>query len=145
MIKTDSKPVKEMLVHVLHVDDDEDFRVISKRLLEKQGSFQVEGADSVEQALQKVRQKPYDAIVSDYKMFGKTGLELFTEIRGNGNDAPFFLVTGEKREEIVKEALNLGVDRCFSKDRAFEVLFVELASGIKEAVKSKRSTVPKTG
>jgi len=140
MIKTDSEPAKETMVQVLHVDDDEDFLVISKRLLEKQGSFHVESADSAEEALQKLEQKPYDAIVSDYQMFSKNGLELFTEIRNKENDVPFFLVTGEKREEIVNEAFNLGVDRCFSKDRNFEALFAELASEIKEAVKTKRST-----
>jgi DNA-binding NtrC family response regulator len=139
MIRTDSKPFTKTL-NVLHVDDDEDFLVISKRLLEKQGSLQVESADSVKQALEKIRQKLYDAIVSDYKMFDKTGLELFTEIRDNEIDVPFFLVTGEKREEIVNEALNLGVSMCFNKDGNLEELFMELASGIKEAVKAKHPT-----
>jgi two-component system response regulator PilR (NtrC family) len=123
----------------LHVDDDEDFLIISKRLLEKQG-LQVESVNSVKQALQKIGQKHYDTIVSDYKMFDKTGLELFAVIRNSGNDVPFFLVTGEEREEIFNKALNLGVDKCFSKDRNFEALYVELASAIKEAANTKHST-----
>ena len=136
---TDKESTKEAFVHVLHVDDDDDFRVISKRLLEKQGSLQVEGALSAKEGLQKLNQKPYDAVVSDYQMFGKNGLEFFTEIRANGHDTPFFLVTGEKRENIMNEALNLGVNKCFSKDCGFEALYVELASAIKDAVKAKQS------
>jgi CheY-like chemotaxis protein len=135
MIENNSKPAKKALVHVLHVDDDDDFLVISKRLLERQGSFQVESANSAKQALQKLKQKQYDAIVSDYKMFGKTGLELFSELRDSGNNAPFFLVTGEKRDEVFNECLKIGVNGCFSKDKKFEVLYVEVASAIKEAVK----------
>ncbi len=145
MIETDSEPATETLVHVLHVDDDEDFLIITKRSLENQGSFLVESADSVKKALHKVRKKAYDAIISDYQMFGKTGLELFTAIRDEGKDVPFFLVTGEKREEIMNEALNLGVDRCFSKDRNLESLYAELASAIKEAVKARPSSDAEVG
>lgn len=133
-----SETAKQTLTLVLHVDDDDDFLVISKRLLERQGSFQLESVLSVKQALQKVGQKSYDAVVSDYQMFGRSGLEFLKELRAAGNDVPFFLVTGDPREEIVLEALNLGVDRCFSKNGVFDVLFVELASAINEAVKAKR-------
>jgi hypothetical protein len=50
------------------------------------------------------------------------------------------LFTGERREEIVNEAHDLGVDRCFSKNGNFGVVYVELASAIKEAVKAKRKS-----
>jgi len=135
---TTAEAAKDLLTRVLHVDDDDDFLVISKRLLERQGSFLVETALSVKQALQKIEQKTYDAVVSDYQMFGKSGLEFLKELRADGNDIPFFLVTGDCREEVVIEALNLGVDRCFRKDVNFDVLFVELAYAINESVKAKQ-------
>jgi len=130
---------KETLINVLHVDDDDDFLIISKRLLERQGSFQVETVVSVKEALQKIMKKPYDAIISDYQMFGRSGLDFLKELRDGGNDVPFFLFTGERREEIAIEALNQGADRHFNKNGDSEVLFVELAYAIKEAVKSKRA------
>ena len=137
--KTNSDPAKETLIRVLHVDDDDDFLIISKRLLERQGQFQVESVLSVKEALQKLRQTSYDVIISDYQMFGKTGLEFLKELRDAGNDAPFFLFTGERREKIAGEALNFGAARCFNKNGNFEVVYVELASAIKEAVKAKRA------
>jgi len=136
---TNANPAKETLMHVLHVDDDDDFLIISKRLLERQGSFQIDVASSVKEALQKLGQKPYDAIISDYQMFGRTGLDFLKELRNEGNDVPFFLFTGERKEEIAGEALNFGVDRCFSKNGNYEVVYVELAYAIKEAVKAKRA------
>jgi len=42
------------LFKVLHVDDDEDFLIISKRQFEKLGQFQVETAFSVNEALKKL-------------------------------------------------------------------------------------------
>jgi len=131
-------PAREAVIHVLHVDDD-DFLIISKRFLERQGSFQVESVLSVKEALQKIMQKPYDAIISDYQMFGRSGLDFLKELRDGGNDVPFFLFTGERREEIAIEALNHGADRYFNKNRDSEVLFVELAYAIREAVKAKRA------
>ena len=132
-------PAREAVIHVLHVDDDDDFLIISKRFLERQGSFQVESVLSVKEALQKIMQKPYDAIISDYQMFGRSGLDFLKELRDGGNDVPFFLFTGERREEIAIEALNHGADRYFNKNGDSEVLFVELAYAIKEAVKAKRA------
>ena len=147
MVKIDAKqlpttnvdPAKETLMHILHVDDDDDFLIISKRFLERQGSFQIEAALSVKEALQKLGQKSYDVIISDYQMFGRTGLDFLKELRNRGNDVPFFLFTGERREEIAVEALNFGADRCFNKNGNYEVMYVELAYAIKEAVKAKRA------
>ena len=119
--KTGTEPAKEAVVRVLHVDDDDDFLVISKRLLERQGSLKVESATSVKTALQKLRQKSFDAIVSDYQMFGKTGLEFFSEIRADENDAPFFLLTGEQREEIARYEANL-LNGFWSKKRYYGFL-----------------------
>lgn len=127
---------KDALIRVLHVDDDDDFLIISKRFLERQGSFQIETASSVNEALQKIRQKPYDVIVSDYRMFGRSGLEFLKDLRDSGNDVPFFLFTGECGKEIAIDALNLGADRYFNKNGNLEVVYVELAHSLKKAVKS---------
>ena len=133
---TDSNPEKSTLIRVLHVDDDADFLVISKRLLGRQGSFQVECVTSVKQAMKKLEQESYDVIVSDYRLLGRNGLEFYTELRDKGNSFPFFLLTGEPRNEIADDAFNMGVDRCFSKNEKVELVFGELASAIKEAIRS---------
>jgi len=129
----------EPLIPVLHVDDDEDFLIISKRNLEKQGSFQIETALSVKEALEKIGQKSFDIIVSDYQMLGRSGLDFLKELKNSGNDVPFFLFMGESREEIAIEALNLGADRFFNKNGNPKLVYVELAHGIRELVKAKRA------
>jgi PAS domain S-box-containing protein len=132
-----SKP--ETLIHVLHVDDDADFLKCSKRILEMYDPFQIETAVSVKEALQKIRQKAYDVIVSDYLMPERNGLNLLKELRNRGNDVPFILFTGKGREEIAIEALNLGADRYFNKSGKPETVYGELSHSIIAAVNAKRA------
>ena len=50
---------KREFLRVLHVDDDADFLNTAKQILEMQGSFQVETARSVEEALEKMKKKRF--------------------------------------------------------------------------------------
>jgi DNA-binding response OmpR family regulator len=130
---------KDTLIRVLHVDDDDDFLIISKRFLERQGSFQIETASSVKEALQKIKQKKYDVIISDYQMPEMNGLDLLKELRAGENNVPFILLTGEGREEIAMEALNFGADRYFNKNGNPAILYRELVHSLRKAVKAKRA------
>ena len=114
---------KDALIRVLHVDDDDDFLIISKRFLERQGSFQLETVSSVKEAMQKIKQKKYDVIISDYQMPEMNGLDLLKELRAGENDVPFILFTGECKEEIAMEALNFGADRYFNKNGTPEIVY----------------------
>jgi len=136
------KPVNsktERLIRVLHVDDDADFLKCSKRILEMDDPFQIETALSVKEALQKLRQKSYDVIVSDYLMPERNGLDLLKELRDKGNDSPFILFTGKGREEVAIKALNLGADQYVNKIGKPEVVYHELTHAIRKVMKIKQA------
>jgi DNA-binding NtrC family response regulator len=137
--KTSSGLTHEPLIHVLHVDDDENFLTCSKRNLEKEGRFQIETASSVKEAWEKTGQKPFDVILSDYQMPERSGLDFLKELRNYGNDIPFILFTGYCKEEIAIEALKLGADRYFSKNGSYESVYVKVAQGIRESVKARHA------
>jgi len=80
-------------IRVLHVDDDSEFLAVAKQCLEEQGQLQVDTALSAEEALEKLRNSEYDAIIADYQMPGKNGLELLKELRQEGKNVPFILFT----------------------------------------------------
>jgi Response regulator containing CheY-like receiver, AAA-type ATPase, and DNA-binding domains len=61
-------PAGETRIRVLHVDDEPAFPEAAKEFLEKQHCFEVEVAASVDKAVEKMRKKDYDVIVSDYGM-----------------------------------------------------------------------------
>ncbi|MEM3442104.1 MAG: response regulator, partial [Candidatus Bathyarchaeia archaeon] len=130
---------REKVIRVLHVDDDADFLAIAKQCLEEPGLFEVETALSAEEALSKLRDAEYDVIVADYKMPGKTGLELLRELRQNGSNTPFILFTCKGKEEIAIEALNSGVFRYVRKEGHPEATYTELKQSICEAVKGQKA------
>jgi PAS domain S-box-containing protein len=120
-------------IRVLHVDDDCAVLNISKNILtEEEGSFIIEVATSVDEAIEKVSSKEFDVVVSDYDMPHKNGLDLLKAIRENCSDLPFILFTGKDREEIIVKALNLGADRYINKYGEPEVVYTELVLGIRQ-------------
>ena len=75
-----SSTVLERQMRVLHVDDDPAFLKVAKQCLEMQGEIEVDTASSVNEASEKLKKKDYDAVVSDYQMPGKDGLEFLKEL-----------------------------------------------------------------
>jgi PAS domain S-box-containing protein len=132
------KLAEKNLIRVLHVDDDAGFLRVAKECLEMQGEFQVETARCVEEAKNRLRKEKYDAIVSDYQMPGKDGLEFLRELREEGNHIPFIIFTGKGREELIVKALNLGIDGYFEKHGEPQAVYRELAHSINEIVEKKR-------
>jgi PAS domain S-box-containing protein len=121
------------------VDDDACFLETAKPILEMQGAFQVETALSVKEAVEKMKKEEYDAIVSDYQMPRKDGLQFLKELKAKGNSIPFIVFTGKGREEVAIQALNLGADGYYDKVGPPETVYGELAHGIRMAVKRKRA------
>jgi CheY-like chemotaxis protein len=83
---------QDIPITVLHIDDDEDFLICSKRHLQKTGAFKVETALSVKEAMQKMTKHQFDIVISDYQMAEKNGLEFLRELRENKNDVPFCFI-----------------------------------------------------
>ena len=130
---------KEKKVKVLHVDDDAEFLAVAKQCLEEQGQFQVDSAMSAEKALEKLKNTEYDAVVADYQVHRKNGLELLKALRQEGNDVPFILLTCKGKEEIAIEALNSGVYRYIDKQGGAEATYEELKRNICTAVRKRRT------
>jgi CheY-like chemotaxis protein len=72
---------EKKLIRVLHVDDETALLRVTKQCLELEGMSQVDSVSSVEEALDKLKEKEYDAVVSDYEMPGKDGLEFLNQLR----------------------------------------------------------------
>jgi PAS domain S-box-containing protein len=130
---------EKLKIRVLHVDDELGLLKVAKQCLELQGPFRVDTASSVEEALVKLEKERYDAVVSDYQMPGKDGLEFLRELRENGNSVPFIMFTGKGREEVAIRALNLGANQYLNKTGETETVYTELAHTIAELAKTKKA------
>lgn len=107
-------------------------------ILELENKFEVETAVSVDEAFLKLKNQRYDAIVSDYEMPVKNGLDFLTELRKEKNNIAFIVFTGRGKEEVASRALNLGADYYINKAGSAEAVFGELADAIGKIVESKK-------
>src|SRR5271157_363797 len=135
---TSNKAVRT-IIRVLHVDDDIGFLSVSKECLEAQGNFEVQTTSSIKEAMKKLKKGKYDAVVSDYQLPGKDGLQFLKELRQKGNNIPFIVFTGKGREEVVIKALNLGADHYENKNGDPETVYCELGHAIRTVVERKRA------
>ena len=74
-------------------------------------------------------------------MPGKNGLHFLKELREEGIDTPFIVLTGKSREEIAIQALNLGADHYVCKATSPETLYGELAHSLVFAVERRKALI----
>ncbi|MDD1694486.1 MAG: PAS domain S-box protein [Methanoregula sp.] len=123
---------------VLYVDDDPALLDIGRIYLNKSGHFYVDTAASAAEAIEKIREHTYDAIISDYQMSEIDGIQFLRYIRQHFKDLPFILFTGRGREEVVIEALNSGADFYLQKGGEPKSQFAELDYKIRTAIDRRR-------
>ncbi|MFX0095520.1 MAG: response regulator [Candidatus Hodarchaeota archaeon] len=123
-------------IRILHVDDEEYFLNLTKKYLRTilRQNWNLDSFINPKKALEQLKEKAYDAIISDYQMPGMTGLELLEALRNQNVDTPFIIFTGREREEVVVKALNLGANYYIHKDADLESQFGELAHTIRTIV-----------
>jgi len=92
-------------VRVLLIDDDETWAESTAQILEHQrDQFSVDVATSLDTARVNTT-ADIDCIVCDYDLESGTGLDLLTELRTDGDDRPFLLITGQGNETVASEAI----------------------------------------
>jgi DNA-binding NtrC family response regulator len=110
---------------ILVVDDDAAMREMIVSLLEEQG-FRASGCGGVDEALEALREQPADAVLSDIRMPGKSGLDLLGEIRELRPEVPVVLMTAFGSIDSAVEAMRAGafdyVTKPFKKDEVLVVL-----------------------
>ncbi len=136
MISDPDSAEPKKAINVLVVDDEPALADIAQIFLQR-NNFCTDTACSANEALKKISQYPYDAIVSDYQMPGKDGIELLRQVRSVNPVIPFILFTGRGREEVVIQALNEGADFYIQKGGDAQAQFAELSNMIRRAVERR--------
>ena len=127
------------MISVLYVDDEAVLLGIGKVYLERTGQFQVETLESALTALDVMKTRSYDVIISDYQMPGMDGIAFLKAVRASWPALPFIIFTGRGREEVVIEALNAGADHYLQKGGEPKSLFAELAHTLMRSVERRRA------
>lgn len=133
------------MVHILHVDDDEEDRFLVSTMLTEQG-IDVSWAHGFDDAVAKVADGEFDALLVDVRLGTASGLELIQQARRNGYKGPCVVLTGMTEPSIDDRALELGAAAFLQKDELTGPL---LARAIKYAAvgrvgteKARRADLP---
>ena len=100
--------------HILVVDDDPALRTLFQALLESYG-YSSDTLDNGRDALTKLAQKPYDAVVLDYMMPGENGLTVLGHIHERYPAIPVVMLTGHTDRQVAEQALAAGARACLYK------------------------------
>jgi len=93
---------------ILAVDDEPDICQLMKRILESAGYYEVITATNGNQALALVAERNPDLVLLDIKMPGKSGTEVFQELRGNHPDIGVIMATAVGDVNIAIDTLKEG-------------------------------------
>ncbi len=77
---------------ILVADDDKTCRDSIQKVLEREGHA-VQTAENVDGALETLAGHHFDLVVCDYRMPGKTGLDLLIELRRRQSDVPVLMIS----------------------------------------------------
>ncbi len=101
-------------VSVLVVDDEAGVRSVLEQILQLKG-YTVHGVASGREALEYLKARPVDLVLSDVVMPEISGLELLQVIKKQYPHIGVVIITGHGDVYTVKQALSLGADEYLTK------------------------------
>jgi two-component system, OmpR family, response regulator len=114
-------------VRILVVEDDPKTARFLKQGLEEEGHAVDVAADG-EQGGFLGHLNPYDLIILDIQLPKRNGLELATELRREGVEAPILMLTGRDSTPDVVRGLNAGADDYLTKPFDFDELVARVSA-----------------
>lgn len=119
---------------ILIVDDYKTMLRIIRNLLKQLGFNNVDEATDGSSALQKMRDRAYSLVISDWNMEPMSGLQLLKEVRADQQlqQVPFIMVTAEGKSENVAAAKQAGVTSYILKPFTAATLKSKLTAAIGE-------------
>jgi DNA-binding NtrC family response regulator len=119
--------------HILIADDERSIRLMLETGLMLNG-FRVTCARTGKEALEAVRQYPFDAIISDIYMPDGDGVDVVRELRGLRPDLPIILMTAQGSLDLAVRAVAEGASDFIAKP--FEV--ASIAAMLRRSIEARR-------
>jgi CheY-like chemotaxis protein len=103
---------------ILVVDDDSMAGEMMGAVLEELGHVVILSEDGVDAAMKLNADNAIEMVISDMNMPMVSGIDLFRELREQGNSLPFILLTGDEPAGLLLKEPRL--DACLLKDFSLE-------------------------
>jgi DNA-binding NtrC family response regulator len=109
---------------ILIIDDEMDMLMLLRMIIEDNTEYRVETTNSPSESLKLFREKEIDLVITDLKMPGMDGLELFAELKELKPEVPVIIITAYGSNEVAASALKQGVKDLITKPfRKTDILF----------------------
>ena len=119
-----------MKQRILVVDDEESIREFLEIMLRKEG-YEVTTAEDGAAALEVVKKKSFDLIISDLQMPNKTGLELLRDVRDIAPATVFMMITAFGTTETAVEAMKMGAYDYITKPFKIDEVRINIANALR--------------
>ncbi len=118
--------------HILVVDDDHSILDCIRMSLSSETDYRVQVVNDPVEALDLVRSKDYNLVISDIQMPGLSGLELLETVVNHDPNLPVILMTGEGDPEKMRRAIQLGAFDFLRKPFEIAELHVAVKQGLQK-------------
>jgi len=132
-----------MAERILVIDDEVDMLMLLRMIIEDNTGYEVETTNNPSEGLKKLTERDYGLVITDLKMPGMDGIELFDELKEIKPGIPVIIITAYGSLETADEAMKKGVADFITKPfRKDHILFtikrvLELANVRKENIDLK--------
>lgn len=116
--------------HLLLIDDDPNTLASLARAFRLAG-HEATVCDNAGRAVELIRGEPFDLILSDVVMPGKSGLELLEELKKMGVPTPIVLISGQGNIEMAVKATKLGALDFLEKPLSTDKLLVTVENALR--------------
>jgi signal transduction histidine kinase len=125
---------------VLLVDDDEDDYFLTGEMLSQAlgRNILLDWAPNYETAQEKINTETFDAVLVDYNLGARSGIEFIRELSERNDHPPAILLTGQGSYEVDVEAMQAGANLYLTKTEANPLL---LERTIRYAIERKQAEV----
>jgi DNA-binding response OmpR family regulator len=123
--------------HILVVDDEGAIRYSVSKTLQRIG-YEVDEASTGEEAVDMIKKREYEVVLTDIRMPGITGVELLKRIKDASPDAIVILMTGYASLGTAVESLRLGAHDYLVKPSSSQDIRQSVTRGVERAHNLKR-------
>jgi DNA-binding response OmpR family regulator len=123
--------------HILVVDDEGAIRYSVSKTLQRIG-YEVDEASTGEEAVDMIKKREYEVVLTDIRMPGITGVELLKRIKDASPDAIVILMTGYASLGTAVESLRLGAHDYLVKPSSSQDIRQSVTRGVERARNLKR-------
>jgi two-component system response regulator PilR (NtrC family) len=119
-----------MKARILVVDDEESIREFLEIMLRKE-NYEVTCAEDGAKAMEIIKKKSFDLVISDLQMPTMTGLELLKEVKDTYPDMIFMMITAFGTTETAVEAMKLGAYDYITKPFKIDEVRINIANALR--------------